>query len=387
MGVVDQLIGRVSPAAALRRAKDLRERGRAAEAFPLLARAAKAGLAEAEYGMAQSYLEGSGVPPSRPEAVRWLKRAAPGGYVEAQVLLSSLYLQGLASEANVAEASSELSDQLFAGDDAPTAPDFESAAKWARRAAAAGSAQGQALLGYILTSGPESMRNLDEAYRCYERSAAADWPQGHLGYALSLARRAKDPQSWRQVTEELRRAADAGLPSAAYLLAALIDQGLGIERDPERAAQLYRDAAERGHRAAQARWACALIEGRAVPKDLAAGESWLRRAAHAGDAQAAAMVGDLYARGGALPPNYAEAANWYRRAAEAGNAAAARALGSLYLTGAGETQDNDEAARWLRRSAEAGDAASQVDLANLVAHGGGEAEDQDRLRAGSPTEP
>ena len=257
MAVLDQLIGRVSPAAALRRARELRERGKATEAFPLLTLAAKAGLADAEYGLAQSYLEGSGVPPSRPEAVRWLKRAAPGGSVEAQALLSSLYLQGLAGDANVAEASSELGDQLFVGDDAPTAPDFESAAKWARQAAAAGSAQGQALLGYILSSGPESMRNLDEAHRCYEQSAAADWPQGHLGYALSLARRAKDPQSWRQVTEELQRAADAGLLSAVYLLADLIDQGLGIERDPERAVQMYRDAAERGHREAQTRWAWA----------------------------------------------------------------------------------------------------------------------------------
>ena len=73
MGVVGQFFGRGSPAAALQRAKDLRDVGRAAEAFPLLARAAKAGIAEAEYGMAQCYLEGSGVPPSRPEAVRWLK--------------------------------------------------------------------------------------------------------------------------------------------------------------------------------------------------------------------------------------------------------------------------------------------------------------------------
>src|ERR1700719_1509557 len=125
MAVLDQLIGRLSPASALRRAKELRQRGRATEAFPLLTLAAKAGLADAEYGLAQSYLEGSGVPPSRPEAVRWLKRAATGGSVEAQALLSSLYLQGLASDTYVEEASSGLSDQLFVGDDAPTAPDFD----------------------------------------------------------------------------------------------------------------------------------------------------------------------------------------------------------------------------------------------------------------------
>ena len=96
MGVVDQFFGRVSPAASLQRAKDLRQVGRAVEAFPLLTRAAKAGIPEAEYGMAQCYLEGSGVPTSRSEAVRWLKCAAEHDYLDAQVLLSSFYLQGFA---------------------------------------------------------------------------------------------------------------------------------------------------------------------------------------------------------------------------------------------------------------------------------------------------
>ena len=120
-----------------------------AEAFPLVARAARAGFADAEFWVAQSYLEGSGVPASRPEGVRWLKRAAAHGSVDAQALLSSLYLQGLASEVSAEATNSAQSAQLFASD-APTAPDFEAAATWARRAAGAGSAQGQALLGYIL---------------------------------------------------------------------------------------------------------------------------------------------------------------------------------------------------------------------------------------------
>ena len=76
MAMMDQLIGLVSPTAALRRAKHMREHGQGAEAFPLVARAARAGFADAEFWVAQSYLEGSGVPASRPEGVRWLKRAA-----------------------------------------------------------------------------------------------------------------------------------------------------------------------------------------------------------------------------------------------------------------------------------------------------------------------
>ena len=67
-----------------------------------------------------------------------------------------------------------------------------------RMAAEASSAEGQALLAYVLTNGPRSARNRDEAHQWYERSAAGGCPQGHLGYALSLARRPKDADSLRQ---------------------------------------------------------------------------------------------------------------------------------------------------------------------------------------------
>src|ERR1700722_9637967 len=162
MGVIDRILGFASPAAGLRRAIRLSERGRAAEAFPLLANAAKAALPEAEYRVGRSYLEGSGVPRSRAEATSWLKRAAAHGNVEAQVLLSVLYIQGWAVE--VGDDDGNEANRLFATE-TPTGPSFPAAENWARKAAVAGSAEGQALLGYVLTSGPEIMRDLDEAHR------------------------------------------------------------------------------------------------------------------------------------------------------------------------------------------------------------------------------
>ena len=63
-------------------------------------------------------------------------------------------------------------------------------------------------------------------------------------------RRATQAEAGRhEVAEHLRRAAEAGLPTAIYLLAVLTEQGVGVERDPDVAAQLYRHAAEKGHRA------------------------------------------------------------------------------------------------------------------------------------------
>src|ERR1700751_1349190 len=118
MFVIDRLIGLTSPAAALRRAIRLSEEGKAAEAFPLLTRSAKAGMAEAEYRVARCYLEGSGVPPSRAEGARWLEPAASHGWVEAQALLSTLCVRGLANGTN-----GTLADRLFSVDE-PDEPDF-----------------------------------------------------------------------------------------------------------------------------------------------------------------------------------------------------------------------------------------------------------------------
>ncbi len=319
MALLDRLIASTSPSAALRRAVRLTEQGDVKQAFPLLTRAARAGIAEAEYRVGRCYLEGAGVPPSLVEGVRWLERAANQGYVDAQARLATLSIHGLATSTGCSGGSAAGSAaNLFAANDAAE-PDFESGIRWARKAAEAGSADGQAVLGYILTSGPEHLRNLDEAHQWYERSAVAGCPQGALGYALSLARTAKDPEEQAKVAEYLRQAADAGLPTGLYLFAIMTERGLGVPADRPAAIQLFRQAAEKGNRPSQARWGLALMEGHSVAANPTEGESWLRRAALAGDPEAAAVVGDLYAKGGKLPPNYAEAAIWFRRGAEAGH--------------------------------------------------------------------
>ena len=362
MLLIDRIVGKVSPQRALARARVRAERGDHRGGIRLLAAAAAAGIAEAEFRLGQHYLAGQAVPVSRTEALRWLERAGSQGHVDAQSTLAALYVRGPAADA--ADGASMFDSH------APHEPDFAAAERCARRAADAGSADGQAILGYILTNGPDEMRDLEAAHGWYERASAAGSPQGALGYALSLTARVRDEAGRAQVVEHLTRAAHAGLPTAFYLLAVLTEKGVGVPRDAAAAAQFYRQAAERGNRNGQARWGLALMDGIGVEPDPDAGESWLRRAALAGDTEAAALVGDLYAKpGGALPPNYAEAALWFRRAAEAGHTGAMRALGQLYLTGAGVARDAQEGETWMRRSAEAGDRLAQGDFANMLLRG------------------
>ncbi len=368
MAILDRLTA-LRPTLALRRAVQLADSGKTAEAFPLMAIAARAGIPEAEYRVARCYLEGSGVPPSRSEGARWLRRAADHGSADAQALLAALFVAGLAVDENGVEDKG--SQRLFEQESSP-APDFSTALPFARKAAEAGSPAGQAVFGYILSKGPEAMRDLDAAHGWYEKSAAAGCPEGCLGFALSLARR-KLPEDRGRIAAEVRRAADAGLPTAIYLLATLTEHGMGVPVDLEAAGQLYQLAAEKGLASAQLRLGLALIEGSLAGHDQVAGEAWMRRAALAGNLDAAYRLGERYVKG--PQPDYAEAATWYRLAAEAGHQGAARALGSLYLSGNGVAKDAEEGKRWLRAAAKEGNRESQVDLANLVLEGAGEPDD------------
>ena len=91
----------------------------------------------------------------------------------------------------------------------------------------------------------------------------------------------------------LRRAADAGLPTAMYLLGVMTERGQGMPQDIPAAVALYRQSAERGMRSGQARYGLALMQGNGIKADLQEGESWLRRAALQGDPDSSALVGDL----------------------------------------------------------------------------------------------
>ena len=360
-GLMNRVSGWVtSPAGKLRAARKLIAANQRAEAFPLLAQAAKAGVVDAEFEVARAYLEGAGVPPSAGEGARWLERAAQKGHTEAQSLLAALYVRGIpalaegfSGAAGAALATTRPAAVLFAGVDGAT-PDFAKAVAWARKSADAGSADGQALLAFIFTSGPDELRDLPQAEELYRQSAEADCPQGCLGYALALMKKASGPEEYGPAAKLMRRAADAKLATAQYLAGVLAENGHGVKLDLTEAAEWYRLAAMHGLRSAQTRYGIVLMQGRGVPADPVEAETWLRRAALQGDPDAAALVGDMYAKGGDLPPNLAEAAMWYRRSAEAGHKGAARALGLPCLNGAGVPRDPIEAAHWFRLAGDAG---------------------------------
>jgi TPR repeat protein len=342
------------PTAKLALANQLAAQGAYRDAFPLFVMAAKAGLPAASYELGRAYLFGQGVPRCVTEALRWLNQAAAAGEVAAQCLLASLACQGIYQT-----TSTGLFDST--SNDTERTPNFDLALKWARCAAAGGSSEAKALLGFLLTAGPPQMRDQEQGETLHRQAAEAGNAQGQLGWALVLLRR-NTPEAATEARGLLEAAASAGLPLAHYLLGIIAEHA----DDFPAAAEHYRIGAESGHHAAKLRYGIALLTGRGVKQNTLNGELWLRRAGLDGESQASAIVGDLYASAGPLPPNYFEAAIWFRRAAEAGHPGAARVLGQLYLHGAGVVRDAQEAALWLRKAAALGDDNAMADLAHLA---------------------
>ena len=212
MSLAQRLAAALSPAARLKYGLELAAAGEDAKAFAQFAKAAAAGVTEAQFRAGRAYLDGRGVPVSRDEGARWMRRAAEGGWAEAAYVLSTLYLYGF-----VAPETRSANTMFATGTSArgEGEPDFDNARLWAQRAADGGSPEGRAMLGYVLTSGPESMRDLPRAEQLYRASADAGCPQGALG--LGLAVLAKAPQDgedeaakYRQAATWLQRAAQGG---------------------------------------------------------------------------------------------------------------------------------------------------------------------------------
>ena len=346
--------------------------GGAWRAFPLFARAAKAGLPEAQRRVGECYLMGQGVPANLAHALRWLMRAAEAGDTPAQTQLASLALQG----ARAAPGDTGLGGLFPPEPD--LAPDFAAAELWSRRAAAAGSPEAQALLGLVLTAGPDGQRDHDAGCAAYRAAAAGGSSRGQFGLAMALLCDGR-PGSTQEAQALLHRLSAERMPAAQFLAGVLAESGAAGAPDLSAAAGCYRAAAEQGHATAQFRLGLALLAGRGVPTDAFAGETWLRRAAMAGAAQAAAAIGDLYALpGGDRPACPDEAAAWYQRAADAGHAGAARQLGRAYLQGNGVPKDAMLAAHWLRAAIAGGEEMARVDMAPLsLARRSSEADQQE----------
>ncbi len=174
---------------------------------------------------------------------------------------------------------------------------------------------------------------------------------------------------------QLRALAEKGDPVAQFALATVYEGAFGYPRlDPKEAAAWYRKAADQNIPEAQMALADRLMQGVGLDKNYDEAAKLYRAAADRLPA-AAAHLGDLYCYGVGVKEDAATCATWYRKAAAGGVAHAASALGGMYAVGNGVPKDDAEANTWLLMGAKGGDVLGQYGIAQAYLKGAGMKQD------------
>ncbi len=162
----------------------------------------------------------------------------------------------------------------------------------------------------------------------------------------------------------LKQHVERGHASAQFGLAYAHDKGYwGLQRNPEKAFELYKLAAEGGNAHALCCVGICYARGLGVQQDDEQAVQWYMKAARAGSAQAQHNVGYSYEIGRRpLPRSMQEANRWYRRAALRDFDVAQYSLGLSYLHGKELPRSVELANRWFARAAQLGNPSAQVAL-------------------------
>lgn len=202
--------------------------------------AEETGLAEAPYQVASMVEDDQ-------EYLSYMETAGNGGFLPAMLQLFIAYMEGdrvqkndkaalawlrKAAQSGHAEAQAELGTYFFNGQH--TYQDYERAYYWTVRAAEQNHAGAQTRLGLMYKLGLGRSVDTDKAKLWFERGHQ----QGHLLATENLATlllNSSEPEVQKQGGELMLDAANKGAKSAALHLVKIYEQGVGVEKDTEKA--------------------------------------------------------------------------------------------------------------------------------------------------------
>jgi TPR repeat protein len=164
--------------------------------------------------------------------------------------------------------------------------------------------------------------------------------------------------------------AEGGDPAAQTLVAEIYAEGLGVARDPIKAAEWYGKAAKQGVPEAEFRYAMVLLDG--GQKNFEEASRLMQEAADAGNRFAQFNYAQMIAEREPGPSGLARAFVYYEKAAMAGLPDAEYAMSQAYANGVGgKPKDEREARRWLLLAARQNYDTAQLDLGTWMVEGRG----------------
>ena len=192
-----------------------------------------------------------------------------------------------------------------------------------------------------------------------------------LGQMHELGRGAP-AQDLKQAFLLFEEAAKAGVPEAMTAVARGLDQGRGVDKNPEKAMFYWQMAAEAGDPPALGKMGEAELEGHLRPANEEVALAWLEKAAAAKDPLGLWLLSRFYDAGRAgLTANAEKALSLCSEAAQAGEIPAMHRMGEYYAIGRGRPRDPVAANGWFRLAADHGHIPSLAQLAAAYYSGTG----------------
>ncbi|MEH6577546.1 MAG: tetratricopeptide repeat protein [Amphritea sp.] len=183
-----------------------------------------------------------------------------------------------------------------------------------------------------------------------------------LAANLGKGIRAFESKDYETAMSELEPLASENNLDAMNYVGQMLEHGLGVDVNEEKALSLYNRCADQGH--------LECVNSRRAFKDKAYKVELksVEAAAQSGDASAQNRLGEMYEFGYGVDRDPSEALDWYRKAAEQGLVVAQHNIGRCYNFGTGVTQDFSQAEQWYRKAAEQGNMDSMFFLGALYSN-------------------
>ncbi|WP_367717545.1 tetratricopeptide repeat protein [Nitratireductor sp. GISD-1A_MAKvit] len=178
------------------------------------------------------------------------------------------------------------------------------------------------------------------------------------------------PKNPKKAAEWYAKAAQQGVPEAQFQYALMLLDGVFVEKDADRAFDLMQIAADNGNRLAQFNLAQMILDRQSSFESQKRAVSYYEKAANAGLADAQYAMAQVYANGfGGREINDGVARTWLARSARQNFDTAQLDLGTWLIEGRGGPPNMEAGFRWLKRAAEGGNIAAQNRVAKLYRAG------------------
>lgn len=311
----------------------------------------------AQYSLAGLFRRGNGVEQDDVRALELYTASAQQDFPYAAYELGKMYRDGIGCEKN-AEASEQWYQKAFAG--------------FLELEQQSHDDKLQYRIGWMLLHGVGTGKDEAVAREWFERASTLGNP--HAQYQLArmiLNDSSSSPEQTAQALGWLTKATEAGQDCAQYALGKIYRDGQGVEKDIQKAVELFTLAATRENNfAAFALGKLYLAGDSTLPKNPAAALKWLTYAAELGNQFAQYRLGKLLLSGDeGIQKDVEAAVRWLTASAEQENGYAEYDLALVYLKGEDVPKDCIKAFELLKRSASRGNPFAQYRLGKLLLQG------------------